>query len=178
MNKIKSGMKIILICILSSVFTICFVNPLIANAFPGVYQNTSKFDSLIANNPIDQDYKQDFKEVELSGSTTFIGAFYHRYYVAWDKELNSIYNKLMNVLTEEEKVLLRKSQRGWLQHLLAEEELAKSICDVGDNGYTLMNVNITSALQNRTRQRTLELHEFYFMKTGKVEFEYISKSKK
>lgn len=83
---------------------------------------------------------------------------------AWDKELNKNYKLLMSVLSEEEKELLKKSQRTWIT--FRDNEMAFS-----NKMYINMNGSmwLIVAAQRKCdfiRQRTLELKEYYSILIG------------
>ena len=143
----------------------------------GDYDMTGEFHEQIENNPIDRDYETEWRKLGNSPdfSTQASVELESKYIAIWDKELNSIYQKLIKSLEEEEKVLLRESQRGWLQYHDKQQEFVwryyygrKSGAILGSQGL----VQMRTAYKNRIRERTLELMEYY----GEAEFEYKSKT--
>lgn len=145
----------------------------------GSYDLSGEFSEFIRSNPIDRDYLKEFDEFDNSDefSTTGWMQLEGKYSDIWDKELNGIYNKLLNKLDKHQKELLVESQKGWLQNHLKETEFLQStfvddsIHDIGSQGL----VNLEIAIKNRLKDRTIQLFEYYYMLNGKVEFLYRGK---
>lgn len=81
---------------------------------------------LLKENPIGLDYSVEYEILNEPGNYTdkAVGEFNRKYFDIWDAELNAIYNKLLEVLRDEEKELLIESQKGWLKFHLNDPEFA------------------------------------------------------
>ncbi|NHN32732.1 lysozyme inhibitor LprI family protein [Paenibacillus agricola] len=141
----------------------------------GAYQLTDEFFELIRSNPIDSDYNKESNEFQNSKdfSTTGWLQLEAKYKEVWDKELNAVYNSLLDKLDQKQKALLVESQKGWLQNHLKESEFVQNTFIQGDpkkNIGTQGNVNLEIAIKNNLRDRTFQLMEYYYMLGGKLEF--------
>ena len=92
----------------------------------------------------------------------------------WDRELNTYYQKLMNLLQEEEKKLLRESQRTWIQERDQSITFNSRLLDIKYKGYemgtmfSLMRAGDADRLMSPiVKQRALLLKAWYeFVKAG------------
>jgi uncharacterized protein YecT (DUF1311 family) len=94
--------------------------------------------------------------------------------------LNAIYNKLLPKLNPKEKEALLESQKGWLQYHLKESEFVNQVFNLRDSGPVFGSqgrVQMQQAIKGRTRDRTLELMEYYSLLGNDVQFVFISTKK-
>jgi len=80
-------------------------------------------------------------------------------YVAWDNELNTIYNLLMTVLTPEEKEKLKTAQRNWIAFRDAESEFIGTYSF--DLGGSMYRVSANYRVMELVRIRVLQLQSHY-----------------
>ncbi|MGD8399768.1 MAG: DUF1311 domain-containing protein [Bacillota bacterium] len=144
------------------------------------YDMSGQFEKLIQNNPLDRDYEQEIQDANDSPDFTTQKwvEIQSKYTKLWDAELNCIYQKLLAQLTETEKNLLIKSQKGWLQYHLTEQKLVDKTFYYRESGPIFGSqgrVQMVSAACARIRERTIELMEYYNMLGNEVEFEYQGK---
>ncbi len=76
----------------------------------------------------------------------------------WDKELNTKYQLLLNLLTDEQKVKLRNAQRQWLAFRDKEIEFSNQLYT--DMQGTMWGIVAAQTKLELTRQRTLELTKY------------------
>jgi hypothetical protein len=132
---------------------------------------TDGFDIAIHNNPIDLAFDSiyfDTTAKSIYGSNVFREC--------WTDEINATCKKLYSLLNEEDAKLLRESQENWEHFMEQHFALMQSIFyDIG--GYNVANgmldrVMINDYRRQLARNRALELMEYYYRFTGKIEFEY------
>lgn len=145
----------------------------------GVYDLIGEFTEQMKANPIDQDYRGECKELSNSSKFNTMEAvkLEEKYIRIWDQELNHIYQMLMEKLDRDEYELLRKSQKGWLEHHQQEHEFANRFLFQRRSGRLLGTqgmVQLRLAFKDRIRARTLELMEYYLFVSGddKIKFKY------
>jgi uncharacterized protein YecT (DUF1311 family) len=141
------------------------------------YDMSGQFEKLIQNNPLDRDYEQEIQDANDSENFTTQKwvEIETKYTNLWNKELNSIYRKLLAQLTKIEKNLLIESQKGWLQYHLTEQKLVNQTFYNRENGPIFGSqgrVQAVGAACARIRERTIELMEYYNMLGNEVNFEY------
>jgi len=146
----------------------------------GVYDMTGEFVTKVNNNPIDSDYGIELNELNQSKSfsTTTQLELELKFTEIWDKELNSIYNKLLAKLNTKERGALIESQKGWLQFHMKESEFVKQVFYFQESGPVLGSqgtVQMQQAIKGRIRERTLELMEYYSILGNPIEFVYKEK---
>lgn len=76
----------------------------------------------------------------------------------WDRELNRVYRELMDLLSPEEKVLLRDAQRSWLSFRDTEAKLWWSESISG--GGTLQPVNVSGYGIELLKERVCQLTQY------------------
>lgn len=77
---------------------------------------------------------------------------------AWDKEMNEAYNKLMAVLSDEEKTQLRDAQRNWIAY--RDSELKFSSTMHGNMEGTMRRLSAASRAMEITATRAKELKAY------------------
>ncbi|PEJ56638.1 MULTISPECIES: lysozyme inhibitor LprI family protein [unclassified Bacillus (in: firmicutes)] len=144
------------------------------NNLYGTFDVSGEFSKLIQSNPIDRDYQKELDDFQKSKefSTTGWIQLEAKYSSIWDKELNEVYQKLLQKLDPTQKELLIESQKGWLQNHLKESAFVQKTFsnELGTQG----QVNMVIASKDRIRNRTIQLMEYYYMLGGKVTFLYTS----
>jgi len=84
---------------------------------------------------------------------------------SWDKELNKNYKTLLGLLTEEQKVKLRESQKQWIKYRDTELDFSKSFYNQMQ-GTMWIPVAAQTRL-NLTKQRAIELSNYITTLTEK-----------
>ena len=143
----------------------------------GVYDMTGEFLDELNNNPIDRDYEVESKKLSESSdlSTSAEINLESKYIKIWDTELNAIYDKLLEKLSSNEKEVLIKSQKGWLQNHTKESEFVNQVFYLRESAPLLGSqgrVQMQQAIKGRLRERTLELMEYYYLLGHNIEFIY------
>lgn len=88
-------------------------------------------------------------------------------YDIWDRELNIYYNKLMKILSEKEKVLLKESQLAWIKERDKSKELNSSLIyqkykDEEGTLYSLLRASDADKMMTPiVKQRALLLKNWY-----------------
>ena len=145
----------------------------------GVYDMTGDFVDKVNDNPIDKDYEVESRELSQSPNFNTLAEIEleSKYIGIWDKELNAIYNKLLNKLNSKEKEILIESQKGWLQYHTKETHFTYQFFYLRESGPILGSqgkVQMQQAIRKRLRERTLELMEYYEHLENDVDFVYKS----
>ena len=109
-----------------------FVVPYIAFAADYPYKKADDFKKLESFKSVEQ-FEANYKKYvqhcldNTGGGTGGIPCFVG--YDLWDRELNIYYNKLMNVLGEKEKKLLKESQLAWIKEKEKTIEFNSALLD-------------------------------------------------
>ncbi|WBW96948.1 lysozyme inhibitor LprI family protein [Oceanirhabdus sp. W0125-5] len=132
---------------------------------------------LLKDNPIDNDYWIEYRILNQSRNYTdkAVEKLRRKYYEIWDNELNVIYNKLLDVLEEEEKELLIESQKGWLQlHLIEPKFFSHTLKsrDAEERLREIAGMQLEYIQKKRIRRRTLQLIQYYHMLGNEIKFDY------
>ena len=134
------------------------------------YKEINEFKSLESFNSIEefesyfQEYIQDCLN-NTSGGTAGIPCLIKSQ--IWDRELNTYYKKLMNILQEKEKKLLQESQRAWIQERDQSATFNSRLLDIKYEGkmgtmYALMRAGDADGLiAPIVKQRTLLLRTWF-----------------
>lgn len=77
---------------------------------------------------------------------------------AWDKELNRVYRELMDVLSADEKALLRDAQRAWLTFREAETKLWWT--ESASGGGTLQPISVAGYSIELLKSRVCQLSRY------------------
>ncbi len=144
------------------------------------YDTGGQYYQVSYDNPINHDYEIELERINNSQdySTHMVLQFQYKYYEIWDKELNTIYNKLVKELNEEEKELLLQAQLGWVQFHMNENKFFQKIFYERESGPilgTLGQIQMLDSRMERIKSRTIELMEYYYylVRDG-FDFEYES----
>ena len=137
---------------------------------------TTEFNNAIRDNPIDQ----AFNEIEFSTSTSDIIEINNQFRVYWEAEINSTCEKLYNLLHKKDADALRNAQRTWFEFMENNHSLRLSLFygdDFLSQPYGVANgmldrVFVNTTRMEETRRRALELMEYYYRFTGKIEFAF------
>lgn len=123
-----------------------------------------QFNILIHNNPLDQAYYKEYNEFQNSKDFSTSGwvALETKYMKLWDTELSNTMEHLKSKLSASQYVLLQQSQTGWKTY---DEQESRFVEDTflkdahfGSQG----QVSASSAKLSRTRERTIQLMEYYY----------------
>jgi len=80
----------------------------------------------------------------------------------YDKLLNKYYQKLMGVLSTEDKQLLTQSQRAWISFRDSEIKLIQTLSqEKYSGGGTIQTINVSSMVFDITRSRLNEIFQHY-----------------
>lgn len=131
------------------------------------YDMSGEFDRQILQNPLDKDYQTEYKKAKTTLDYAKLEAKYTK---LWDKELNNVYQKLLAKVSRPEKKILTEAQMGWLQWHTKENQFVSSM--LANQQGTIWPIVQAKAYKNRIRERTLELMEYYYFFTNKIEFNY------
>jgi uncharacterized protein YecT (DUF1311 family) len=131
---------------------------------------TDGFKEIIDSNPIDK----YFDTVEIDGSTTEMISKYCQYRDYWRSEIEETILNLSVVLNAEDKQSLKEAQLAWETFMSKNDDIRKSMFyqknyegeDFGNYKKFLVSVNQA----NETKYRALELMEYLYNLSGKVEF--------
>lgn len=139
------------------------------------FDTSGSYKQISYSNPISKDYKVELEKLlnTPNYSNTKVLELQHEFNDIWDKELNIVYNKLLNKLEKEEKELLKKAQTGWVQHHMNEGKFfARTISRrLGSLGrFENMDEDM-----ERLKRRTLELMEYCYYLGEDFDFSYESK---
>jgi uncharacterized protein YecT (DUF1311 family) len=76
----------------------------------------------------------------------------------WDKELNKNYQKLLLLLTDEQKIMLKESQRKWIEFRDKEIQFSNDL--YSSLGGTMWVPVMYETRMNLTRERALEIQTY------------------
>lgn len=130
----------------------------------GDYQGNDDFSKIIANNPIDQDYKKELEQLQQSNDTTTLtwGAFEGKYLTAWKKEMDAALKGLYQSLDEEDRGQLEQSQKSWQTYIDDDHAFVENKFLLTRTFGTQGDMQFTAAQSRRTRERTIKLMEYRF----------------
>lgn len=161
------SIKRTIICLLLCLVIVCGGNTALANG--GIYQYSNDFAQAVRDNQIDRDYQ---RECKLASNTIEYGELEKKYIGLWDRELNVVYDKVLEKLSGAEKKKLIAAQSAWLDWHLNESAFVRlAWLDERKLG-TQGPIQELKAEKIRLRERTLELMDYYCLLGGTVEFDY------
>lgn len=137
-----------------------------------VYDYSGNFTKEFEQNLLDADYMLEFSSAR---NTVEYGAIEAKYINLWDRELNLIYQKLLDKLESGQRNLLIESQVGWVRWHTYEMQFVDAVWINNSKLGTQGAIQELKAQKQRLRNRTAELMEYYYLLSGKVEFEYQGK---
>jgi hypothetical protein len=131
---------------------------------------TPGFGAAVRDNPIDQ----AFEALELGGSTTQIIRDCIKFTAYWNKEIDATIELLQSFLHEDEYEILLSAQQAWHMYMSESYMLMQSLLEI-PGGYEIAYGMLDWGLANsnhmqKTRERALEMMEYYFRFTGEVLF--------
>ncbi len=102
------------------------------------------------------------KRIEIDYSTAGINMSVSELSVGYDKLLNKYYNKLLKALKPEDKKVLIKAQKAWLEFRDAENELMGTMTkDEYSGGGTIQSNIRAGAYCDLVASRTIEIFNYY-----------------
>lgn len=136
----------------------CFNNSLCAQDFQWLEDRKIEFKRDTAH------LEQEVRDL-LDKDYTTLGMIEASYYLeqGYDKLLNKYYKVLLNILNEENKTLLRTSQRNWINLRDSDKKLISGMKDQtyeAMGGGTIWGVIAASERADVTRRRVFELYNY------------------
>lgn len=131
----------------------------------GDYQGNDDFSDIINDNPIDKDYRIEFKEYQENSKSTTLGwsSMAVRYTKKWQEEINAALEYLYNSLSEQDSLNLKQSQKSWQTSIDDDFNfVVNKFIFTGDLGTRGMSQSSTVELC-RTRDRAIQLMEYIFI---------------
>ena len=132
-------------------------------------EHDENFAKIIKENPIDKAMLFE-EEKFLSSKTSDMLDFARKYLATWEDEMNSVYEKLKNVLGRDARKALIDSQKAWKKYrneeLLLLNEMYISTSGIG----SIIPVVTSYKAVNFNRERTIELAHYYYVLTGNFSF--------
>lgn len=122
------------------------------------------FNHLIHSNPLDQAYHKEYNKFQNSSEFSTAGwvALEGKYLKLWDIEMDHVMQQLKSKLSASQYTLLQQSQKGWATYDQEESEFVEDTflkdAYFGSQG----QVSAVSAQLSRTRERTIQLMEYYY----------------
>jgi len=105
--------------------------------------------------PIDIWYENEMKKAD--NVTVNIRSVQTDAYNKWDKELNRIYKELMSKLKDDDKLLLRETQRNWINFKDSETKYLWSPAMYGVATGNMQTMIISTKLRKMVRNRVCDL---------------------
>jgi uncharacterized protein YecT (DUF1311 family) len=161
----KSAFVLVIISLMMSCFAILHA---------AQYDISGEFEELINENPIDAAYEQKSEKIfEEEEETPQIWKNLEEEFVKiWETEMNAVYQKLLAVLSPQERELLTLSHKGWLRYHQNEPEFLKKLFAGKRETAAQGELDILISIKDRLRTRTLELLEYYYILKKEVSFVY------
>jgi len=138
---------------------------------------TEDFSDAVRDNPIDK----AFYEIEFDGSTLYMIELNCRFRDYWETEIDSTIEKLYKILREDDAKILKKAQNSWDEFMKSNYSFRQTLFyedslfneeSYGVADGTLDRGIMNSVQMEETRRRALELMEYLYRFTGKIEFAF------
>ncbi len=156
-----------------SVLTSLFVQ--VANSdsciYYGIFQSDHEFSNIIQNNPIDKEYRNEIKK---ASSIIELSEIEENYLKIWDHELEIIYNKLRVVINDQYISAFQSAQDEWLKQYNKEINFiqANFLNNPDTTTQHKFKAQFSAKKRSMTRQRVIDLYEYYYMMGYEISFDY------